>query len=645
MVRRPIFHSVGVLLGLVACVASADGARPRMAGVPRDLLEGNLMVNPGFEGTFEMHGAPELGVGTGWTPWFDERQTRPEYKGEAYEQVRADGSIVAMSQRVFHGAAVQKMFTSSSTHDAGFYQQVRVAPGARLRFGAWVRTWSSDCNDPCVSPLAPCRAGSDNSHGSYRTMVGIDPTGAVPSRLGEVPPATVRWSPDAVFEPYLDWSPLVIETAATGEWVTVYLRGNPQWPVKHNDSYWDDARLEDVTGPPTRTPAATAAPTEGRATTTATAAVPVTPSPATPVVFTHHSALPLLLAHGRGGGGRDATTAPGSTPVAPTTAPAPTGADPSATATVPPEPYPSPTALARCVSPVVNGSFEDGNLPGWAVGPAARARPIVVAEPAPQAGEFALRLGLSAPLEDLGPSWSWAAQAVTLPADIVTATLSFVVRPASHDTGTGDWQQVALRDASGAPLELLYWKASGRAEEWTRVETALDVTEVAGRTISVMGEVFNDGDGAPSALYLDAVGITACRGPAAAPADDPVPPSADIRITFPIRYHPAQSSFALPATCDEIAFESLIVRNQGAVPVEVAGWTLRNRAGDAFVFPPISLEPGERIRVWTRAGDDVTDGAFSDVYWGRRSPVWGNDGDEAVIVDDNGTEVARRGYP
>jgi hypothetical protein len=42
--------------------------------------------------------------------------------------------------------------------------------------------------------------------------------------------------------------------------------------------------------------------------------------------------------------------------------------------------------------------------------------------------------------------------------------------------------------------------------------------------------------------------------------------------------------------------------------------------------------------------------AFTDVYWGRTEGVWDGPGeqvpfDEAVLTDDQGTEVARRGYP
>ena len=113
---------VVVLLAVTPWNARAPGPLPLAASAlpaPRDLATGNLVVNPGFESAFELHGAPELSVGAGWTPWFDARKVRPEYKGERYEQVRPDGSISAQSFRVFHGAAIQKMFTSSSVHDAG----------------------------------------------------------------------------------------------------------------------------------------------------------------------------------------------------------------------------------------------------------------------------------------------------------------------------------------------------------------------------------------------------------------------------------------------------------------------------------------------------------------------------------------------
>jgi len=83
--------------------------------------------------------------------------------------------------------------------------------------------------------------------GYYAVTVGIDPTGATPAGVGAPPPASVIWS-----EPSLqpdDWVRQVIQAKAQGGAVTVYTKGQPQWAVKHNDSWWDDACLRVVGAP------------------------------------------------------------------------------------------------------------------------------------------------------------------------------------------------------------------------------------------------------------------------------------------------------------------------------------------------------------------------------------------------------------
>ena len=58
-----------------------------------------------------------------------------------------------------------------------------------------------------------------------------------------------------------DWALLTVTTVAAGPYVTVYTRGMPEYAVKHNDSYWDEACLI-VSTPPTATPLPTNTPTE-----------------------------------------------------------------------------------------------------------------------------------------------------------------------------------------------------------------------------------------------------------------------------------------------------------------------------------------------------------------------------------------------
>jgi hypothetical protein len=90
----------------------------------------------------------------------------------------------------------------------------------------------------------------------------------------------------------------------------------------------------------------------------------------------------------------------------------------------------------------------------------------------------------------------------------------------------------------------------------------------------------------------------------------------------------------------DVAREHLLVRNAGAAPLELAGWTLSDAARRPHVYrfdAPRTLAPGDTLRLWTGRGRDDA----SQVYWGRRKAVWNNTGDIALLRDPDGAERAR----
>jgi LysM repeat protein len=232
--------------------------------------EGNLLRNPSFEGTYHAWSSiPEIQVADEWTPWWVAQQEtdppeinrRPEYK-------RADGALYP--RRVHSGSAAQQWFTFHATHIAGMYQQVSgIQPGKRLQFSIWGQAWSTSEDDPNVS-ISP---------GVINLQIGIDPTGNSNPWAG-----TVIWS--GTYNVYDTWIPLSIEAVAQSGTVTVFMKSAPQYPVKHNDVYWDDAVLAvvgDTPPPPSATPEIVpteTAPAEATETVSPTAAPPtVTPAP------------------------------------------------------------------------------------------------------------------------------------------------------------------------------------------------------------------------------------------------------------------------------------------------------------------------------------------------------------------------------
>jgi LysM repeat protein len=202
----------------------------------------NLLQNPGFEGDYY----PWMNLNTaqvahGWTPWWRSRQDgdpkayyfQPEYK-------QANGYV--FPERVHGGAAAQQWFTFFATHEAGMYQQVfGVTPGTRYRFTAWAQVWSSAEDNSSVS--------RDPAYPNLR--VGIDPTGGWNPWAG-----SVVWSQPYAF--YDQWGQLAVEAVAQADVLTVFMYSAPNYPVKHNDMYWDDAVLVPVgqgnVPPPTAVP-------------------------------------------------------------------------------------------------------------------------------------------------------------------------------------------------------------------------------------------------------------------------------------------------------------------------------------------------------------------------------------------------------
>ena len=215
----------GAVIGLIALSNRAESSY-------------NLLVNPGFEDEYSARLDPyepwkgpqgELYVANGWELWYDNRDQcrgglccynfRPEYKPE-------DGYAFTNPQRVHSGRYAQKMFTLYSTHTAGLYQRVAVPQGSEVEFSIWVVVWSSSEDNPHHSTLP----------GKYWVSVGIDPYGGTDPFSEQI-----IWSNP--IEHYDEHVQLSVSTVAQADHVTVFTRAAPEWCVKHNDSYWDDARL------------------------------------------------------------------------------------------------------------------------------------------------------------------------------------------------------------------------------------------------------------------------------------------------------------------------------------------------------------------------------------------------------------------
>lgn len=200
-------------------------------------------LHDSFEGGWShWGGVPELYVPDGWHPYWRQRTPsdgagfyfRPEYKR------------TTRSERVFDGWQAAQWFNTYATHIGGLQRSVYVGEGQTITASAWAMAWSSIYDDPEVS-----------WGGSYRLAIGVDPTG------GNDP-----WSPDIMWSDpgtpgwkvHDEWAYLDVTVQAENDHVTVYLRGDAEWPVKHNDAYFDEVWVT-YTGEVPPTPVATRTPT------------------------------------------------------------------------------------------------------------------------------------------------------------------------------------------------------------------------------------------------------------------------------------------------------------------------------------------------------------------------------------------------
>jgi hypothetical protein len=195
----------------------------------------------------------------GWIAWFrHEEGTWAQPEGRDARDRDPD--------RMHSGDKGFLLFTFSRKHDAGLLQQVPIQPGKRLRFSAWAHAWSNH-----KAPTEPDRfphpddprwsegagydavawpAGSQpltgdpqqDAKSNFTFWVGLDPTGAT-NPLGR----SVLWGEGAHIYNGFHQVPAV-EAVAENDTVTVFLRSQTLWAFKHNDAYWDDARLESLEG-------------------------------------------------------------------------------------------------------------------------------------------------------------------------------------------------------------------------------------------------------------------------------------------------------------------------------------------------------------------------------------------------------------
>ena len=184
------------------------------------------LLNGGFEGQFTPFASfPNAVMASDWLPWWVGRTSAESLWANVRPEFQPSTTIA------HSGASAQRYYTEFGTHQAGVMQRIDgVNAGDIVEFKVWVRTWSSNQDNPCCSLES----------GLISIRAGIDPTG------GTNPYAsTVVWT-DPIRNDDV-WTELAVSATITGDAATVFVFSTPKYPVKHNEVYIDDATFT-VTG-------------------------------------------------------------------------------------------------------------------------------------------------------------------------------------------------------------------------------------------------------------------------------------------------------------------------------------------------------------------------------------------------------------
>lgn len=214
-----------------------------------------LLGNGSFEGDtsrsavyWTLHGGPfytqfnEVEGPEGWTAWWREgflcsgtsdwRTGRPEVKV-------ISGPDMA---RIRSGKKAVQWFTFYRCHEGGLLQRVTVEPGHYYTFSVYGHAWFSRCSHKPHDPPYDYDCKTRIYWAQDYLSIGIDPTGGI----DPASPA-VEWGKEQQIYGRYDEALKTRRIQAQGDTITVFVKSEASHPLKHCDSYFDDALLRDVT--------------------------------------------------------------------------------------------------------------------------------------------------------------------------------------------------------------------------------------------------------------------------------------------------------------------------------------------------------------------------------------------------------------
>ncbi len=187
---------------------------------------GNLLQDPGFEGTYVNRGRSTLNTPQNWPIWLQDGPHNYDW------QNRAD-KVFAFPHNngpeVHSGTESLNINGGYVTFTAAVYQQVSVPAGTNLTGSIWARLHT------CDLPPNSGTCGSAVESGAY-VKVGIDPNGGTDANS-----PSIVWS--ANWSPHDTWQQGTVTATSAAGTVTLFAYVTQQWPSDLNNVWFDDAYL------------------------------------------------------------------------------------------------------------------------------------------------------------------------------------------------------------------------------------------------------------------------------------------------------------------------------------------------------------------------------------------------------------------
>lgn len=189
------------------------------------LAQGNLLNDPGFEGTYTNRGRADFNIPEAWGVWYAESPRTESWMNLQPVAFPHNGP----DPNPYEGSRSMNFNKGYATFTAALYQQVPVPEGSPVTASAVAQV--KTCNPAPNTPTC----GSAVESGSF-TRVGIDPNGGTNPNDSDI-----VWSNNA--QPHDRWDTMTVSATATGPSVTIFLYTTQAWPAQINTAYWDAASL------------------------------------------------------------------------------------------------------------------------------------------------------------------------------------------------------------------------------------------------------------------------------------------------------------------------------------------------------------------------------------------------------------------